>query len=396
VSFLSWLRGDERAIDASDFNIGDPMFTSTTDSGTTVDQHTALTLVPVYACVTLISDTISSLPVDLFRRQGDARVAVPRTPTWLEGPNPEMSWREFVDRALHSLLLYGNAFVVITARDNLGFPAELYVVPPDEVTVRRDGNRKVFSHSSGRVFTPYTASRPDGEMLQVMGHSADGLAGMSPIDQARQAIGLGLAQEKFGAKFFGQGTQASGVVEMPQGSVPTQDQLAQMGMEFRRKYSGVENAWKPIVLGNGATWKPITIPNDQAQFLESRRFSVAEIARLYRVPPHLIGDVERSTSWGSGIEEQNIGFVTYTLNPWITRLEDKLSQLTPRGQFLKWNVNGLLRGDVAARYQSYQVGITNGFISRNEARAHEDLAPVDGLDDFLIPVNTSQPMEQTA
>lgn len=395
MSVLSWLRGEQRAVDASDFNLGNELFPPKTSAGVSVTQESSLKLISVYACVTLIADAISSLPVDLLRRQGSERVEVDRKPMWLERPNPDQTWREFIDRLMHSLLVAGNAFALVTARDRLMFPSELYVIHPDEIQVRRQGNgpKEFLWGPEGRVFSHYSAARPDGEMVHVMGHSADGLVGLSPIDQARQAIGLGLAMEETGGRFFGNGSQVSGVIEMPTGSNPTEDQMKTLREQWARKYSGTKNAWKPVVLANGAQWKPITIPNDQAQFLESRKFSVAEIARLYRVPPHLVGDVERSTSWGTGIEQQGIGFVTYTLNPWIVRLEDQLSQLTPRGQFVRWNVNGLLRGDMASRFTAYQTAITNGWMSRNEVRELEDRPAVSGLDDFLIPVNTAQPQE---
>jgi HK97 family phage portal protein len=249
---------------------------------------------------------------------------------------------------------------------------------------------------SGRYVDLFSPSRPGGEFLHIAGLSDNGLYGLSPIEKAQQAIGLGLATEKFGAKFFGNGSQLAGTIEMPPGSVATQAQLEQLGEMWRRKFSGVDKAWSVPVLQNGAKFNAGQLPNDAAQFIETRKFSVSEIARLYRVPPHMIGDVEKSTSWGSGIEEQGIGFVTYTLATWIRRLELALSQLTPRGQYLKWNVNSLLRGDIQSRYSAYQTGVAGGWINRNEVREWEDLAPVDGLDDFLIPVSQAQPQETPA
>ena len=385
---------EKRAIDASKFGLGDDMWPSSTDAGVYVDKNSAMTLVSVYACVTLISDAISTMPVDNFRRTQDGRQPAP-APKWMLQPNVETSWPELVDRTLDSLLKTGNGCLMITARDGLGFPSELWPLHPDDYKIRRDSARRKVYDVGGRTYRQFTAAQPDGQILQIMGHSADGLVGMSPIDQARQAIGLGLATEKFGNKFFGNGSQLSGVVELPTGSNPTEKQLEDWRAMWRRKYSGLDNAFQPTVLANGATWKPITIPPDNAQFIETRRFTVAEVARLYRVPPHLIGDVERSTSWGTGIEEQNIGFVTFTLNPWIARLESAFSQLTPRGQYVKWNVNALLRGDAQGRANVYKAGIQDGWMNRNEARLKEDMEPVDGLDGFLTPVQ-AQPQELSA
>lgn len=388
MSVLDLFRTESRAVDASAFAL-DTDF-SKSDSGIQVTDSSALSLISVYACITLISDSLRAMPIDVFRDRGGQRTELP-APSWLAKPNPDQSWGQFIDYGMNSLLTAGNLFVLVTSRDSEGFPAELWVIHPDDVQVNRKNNRKVVVYGKeSRDLSLLTASYPFGEVLHVMGHTGDGLVGLSPIEKAQQAIGWGLATEKFGNKFFGQGAQSGGVVEMPPGSQPTAVQLKQLSADFRRKFGGTDNAWKPIVLANGASFKPISVPNDQAQFIESRKFSVNEIARLYRVPPHMIGDVERSTSWGSGIEEQGIGFVQYTLLPWMTRLEEAFGLLLPRGQYLKFNANGLLRGDQKARYEAYQMAVMNGILTRNEVRQLEDLAPLDGLDEPLTPLNMTQ------
>lgn len=393
MSLLSLFRGESRAIDASQFNLGGDLWPGRTDSGIRVDKDQAMRLIAVYACVSLIAGQVASLPIDVFRRTEAGRVSVGRPPRWLSRPNPEQTWIQFIEQMMVSLLLSGNAFVAVS-KDDFARPAQLAIVSVDEMVVRRDSGRKSFYHlMSGQTLLPYTADRPDGDILHVMGLSTNGLYGLSPVEEAAQAIGFGLATERYGAKFFGAGAQLSTVIEMPANSNPTEDQLKQLGSEFRRKYSGIENAWKPVVLGNGATIKQLSLPNDQAQFLESRQFSKGEIASLYGVPPHMIGDVERSTSWGSGIEEQSIGFVRNTLTPWNTRLEESFGELLPRGQYVKFNTNALLRGDIGSRYQAYQTGVTGGWLSRNEVRELEDMSPRDGLDEFLVPVNQAQPQE---
>lgn len=379
MSFLSSLFG-QRAIDAGDFDIGDPMWRSVSDSGEKVDTETAIRLVSVYACITLIADAIRALPVDVFRKQGDSRVAVTRGPGWLPRPNNEQTWGQFIDFAAWSLLTHGNAFIFLGARDTLGFPTEMHVIKPDTVKVQRTGGEKVIIAAGVRM-TEYTPAEPLGNVLHIIGYTADGLVGLSPIEQAQQAIGTGLALEKYGNKFFANGATPSAVLEMPAGSNPTQPQLESLAKQFDRKHGGANNAWKPIVLANGASYKPMAVPNSDAQFLESQKFNVSQIARLYRVPPHLIGDVERSTSWGTGIEEQNIGFVTYTLMPWITRFEEAFTEILPRGQFLKFNVNALLRGDVKTRAAFYQVMGALKTVTVNEIRAFEDLPPFEDGDE---------------
>lgn len=390
MSLLSMIRGEKRAIDASQFALAIPDEGGVaTDAGINVTNEGALKLLIVYTCVRLVSNTISALPLDVFRRSEGVQVEVDRTPPWVEYPNPENTRQEFLDRVMESLLVYGNAYVLIAARNALGFPTDLWVLHPEDVKVERPSPmRKVFKWGpERREFSHYTARRPDGEVLHIMGLSHDGMLGISPIDAARQNIGMGLAMDKYGGKLFGQGTLQSGVIELPQGSTPDEDSLKRWGAEWRRKFSGTDNAWKVPVLGNGAQWKPITIPNDQAQFLESRKFTRTEIAGLYGVPPHMVADVEKSTSWGTGIEQQSIGFVNYTLLSWILRLENAFTQLLPRGQFVKLNVNGLLRGDFKSRMEGYQIMRSMGIATGNELRALEDMRPLDGLDEVLVPAN---------
>lgn len=378
MGFLDALVSPRASIDHSDFEFGD-WKSLTTDAGVSVDADSAMRLVSVYACVTLIADAVRSLPVGVFRKVQNHREPVARPPGWVSQPNLYQTWGQFVDYALHSLLTNGNAFIWLPSRDFLGFPDVLEVIHPDDVEVNQvDGRKQIVVN--GTVMSEFNLRNQNGSILHILGHTADGLVGLSPIDQARQAIGSGLAIEEFGNRYFSNGAVTSAVVEMPPGSAPDPSQLKMMADQFRRKHGGTKNAWKPIVLANGATYKPMTVPNDQAQFIESAKLSVAQIARLYRIPPHLIGDVERSTSWGTGIEQQGIGFVTYTLDPWLTRLEEAFNQLVPRGQFVKFNVNGLLRGDAAARGAFYQTMGQLKAMTVNEIRALEDMPPFDGGD----------------
>ena len=379
---------ESRAVDVSDWDLA-LVDSSATDSGVDVTTESALRLTAVYASVTLLADGVASLPVDPFRKDGLNRVEVPK-PVWMAMPNPESTWRDFVERVMGSMLIFGNAYVLIADRDRMNVPTELWVLNPADVKVRRSSSKsKEFVWGEQEVFTHFTSRRPAGQVLHIQAFNNGGLVGLSPIEMAKQAIGLGLVTEKHGSKFFGMGSQPSGVIQMPFGSNPTPEQLTRLKELFERRTSGSNNAHRPIVLANGATWNPTSIPNDQAQFLETRKFTVAEIARLFRVPPHLIGGVERSTSWGSGIEEQNIAFVTYSLMPWITRLESGFNQFMPSGQYVKWNPSGLLRGDVSRRVAAYAVGVQNGWLSRNEVRHLEDLNTMEGLDDFLTPLNMS-------
>lgn len=384
-SLFGWRR---RAVDASAFLTSDGTSGSTTFSGIEVDDETAMRLIAVYACITLISDTIATLPVDRFRGRDTDRQQLPAVP-WMDWPNNDQSWRQFTQRVVGSLLTYGNAYLLVSGRDRYQFPSEFFLLHPSDVVVKTNGGKdKMFEWGPDRqLFTHYTSRKPSGQVVHLMAYSHDGQIGLSPIEVARQGIGLGLAAEKYGSKFFGNSTTMNGVVELPQGVVPSEDQLRMFSSEWRRIYSGTDNAFKTPVLSNGASWKPISLPNDQAQFIETRSFTISEIARLFRVPPHMIGEVDRSTSWGSGIEQQGIGFVTYTLGTWIDAIEEAFTALLPRGQYLKVNTNALLRGDIQSRYTAYATAVTNGWMSRNEVRVLEDRPPLDGLDDILQPLN---------
>jgi HK97 family phage portal protein len=280
---------------------------------------------------------------------------------------------------MHSLLKRGNGYLGIVSRDGLGFPDEVVMIHPDQVEVRMEGRRKRI-YVDGSPMTEFTPFDTEGDVLHILGLSDDGVRGLAPIEDGAQAIGAGLALEEHASRFFSNGATTTGTIELPAGSVPTQDQLESLKKQFNRKHAGLKNAHKPIVLANGATFKPISLPNDQAQFIESRKFSVSEIARLFGVPPHMIGDVEKSTSWGSGIEQQGIGFVTYTLMPWLVQLQDAFSLFLPRGQFVRFNTNGLLRGDAAARASYYQALGSLKAIEINEIRALEDMPPLDDGD----------------
>lgn len=382
---FQFLRREGRTHDASDFNRA--IFgVETSHSGVSVTQDSALKLIPVYACVRLISESVASLPAGVYRNQDENRVKV-NDPPWLRTPNPEQTWFELVERCLTSLNLAGNAYLAITARDRLGYPAEVWTLHPDDVEPkRRENTGKLYYQFRGtEELTRFDAANPLGTVLHIKAFNNGGDKGLSPIDAAKQAIGLGLVAEQHGSRFFGHGANPSGVIEVDRNLTP--ELAGSLKKNWIKQHGGPGNSNLPGVLSGGATWKPISIPNDSAQFLETRKFQVGEIARLFRVPPHMIADLDKTSSWGTGIEQQGIGFVVHTLTPWLARLENAFDQLTPRGQYLKFNVNGLLRGDIKSRYEAYSIGIQNGFMNRNEVRALEEMNKAEGLDEYLSPLN---------
>ncbi len=367
-----------------------------THAGVPVGQDQALRLVAVHACVSLISESIAALPLGAFVRDGGVRGPFLPRPGWLDAPNDEDSRFEFVESVVTSLLLDGNAYLEVQV-DGRGEPIMLGVLDPRRVEPFRDSHRvkrfQVTTESGSAVFAQAFDRAHGAGVLHIKGHRQPGaLKGASPIERARQAIGLGLVTEEFGARFFGQGSHAGGVIEVD-GSL-NEDAVARLKQNWEAHHSSPGKAHRPGVLTDGAKWKQMTIAPEHAQFLETRRFQVSEIARLFRVPPHMIADVEKSTSWGTGIEQQGIGFVTYTLGAPIERIEQRLGWLLPKGAFVKFNVNGLLRGDLKARYDAYAVARQWGWMSVNDIRRLEDQPPVKAGDQYLSPLNMT-PLGET-
>jgi len=379
---------ESRAIDKNALFGQGADLTIPTAAGIGVDQSSAMRLVVVYACVRLVAETIASLPADVFRKAPDgSRREVTPGPMWLREPNPETTWFEFVERIGSSLETAGNAYIIITRRNaTSGYPEEIWTLHPDDVTVLRRSGRIVYRWGT-RELERYSVSTPRGEVLHLKNFSTGGLLGLSPIEMARQAIGLGLAAERFGSEFFGQGQTLSGVIELEADTAPkAQASIDAIRENWAKRHSGVGKAHLPGVLVN-AKWTPIAIPPEQAQFLETRKFQVSEIARLFRVPPHMVGDVERSTSWGTGIEQQSIGWVQFSIDPRLARLEHYFNQLLPRGQFVKWNTKGLLRGDSKAQADWFAAGRQWGYLTPNRILALQDEPPIEGDygDSYLIP-----------
>ena len=362
-----------------------------THAGVPVGQDQALRLVAVNACVSLISESGAGLPLGAFSHDAEVRRPVVNQPGWLDTPNDEDTRFEFIDAVFTSLLMDGNAYLEVQV-DGMGEPQVVAALDPRSVVPFRGPDRvKVFEvtlESGTRVVAPAWTRRSTGGVLHIKGHRQPGaLKGASPIERARQAIGLGLVTEEFGARFFGQGSHAGGVIEVD--GPLNQDVVDRLKAGWEQHHSGPGKAHRPGVLTDGAKWKQMTIDPEHAQFLETRKFQVSEIARLFRVPPHMIGDVEKSTSWGTGIEQQGIGFVTYTLRSHLERVEQRLSQLLPPGEFVKFNVNGLLRGDAKTRFEAYAVGRQWGWLSVDDIRRMEDQPPLpNGAGaQYLTPLN---------
>ena len=349
------------------------------NSGKRVTDRTALQHIAVYACVRVLSEAIAQLPLHVYKYNDKGKERVLQHPLYFllhDQPNPEMTSFVFRETLMSHLLIYGNAYAQII-RNGRGDVIGLYPLMPDKMKVDRDEkNRLIYIYSRYDEANPNLKEQGDivlyaNDVLHIPGLGYDGLVGYSPIALAKNAIGISIACEDYGASFFGNNANPSGVLEHP-GVIKNPDKLRDA---WHRAYGG-RNAHKVAVLEEGVKFTPISIPNNEAQFLETRKFQIEEIARMYRVPLHMIGDLDHATF--SNVEHLSLDFVKYSLDPWIVRWEQSLQKAllsdSEKGRyFIKFNVDGLLRGDYASRMQGYSIGIQNGFLCPNDVRELEDM-----------------------
>ena len=357
-------------------------FFGPTSSGKVVNEKSAMQTTAVYACVRILSETIASLPLHTYQKTDKGKEKAVDHPLYHllhDEPNPEMTSFVFRETLMGHLLLWGNAYAQVI-RDGRGKVMALYPLMPDKMTVHRsEGGELYYSYSKeGKEHILRSF-----EVLHIPGLGFDGLLGHSPIAMAKNAIGMAIATEEYGANFFNNGANPGGVLEHP-GILKDPERVRK---SWNSVYAGSGNAHKVAVLEEGMSFKPIGIPPEQAQFLQTRKFQLNEIARIFRVPPHMIGDLEKSSF--SNIEQQSLEFVKYTLTPWLSRWEMamKKSLLSPsekKDYFIKHNVEGLLRGDYKTRMEGYSIGIQNGFLSPNDVRELEDLNTIEHGDVYAV------------
>lgn len=375
-------------------------FTGSSTAGKNVTERSAMQMTAVYSCVRVLSEAVAGLPLHLYkyRSDGGKEKAIDNPLYFLlhDEPNPEMTSFVFRETLMTHLLLWGNAYAQII-RNGKGEVVALYPLMPNRMTVDRDENGRLYykyyrgsdeairSKEYEVILSPY-------DVLHIPGLGFDGLVGYSPIAMAKNAIGLAIATEEYGAKFFANGAAPSGVLEHP-GTLKNPDKVRE---SWNATFGGSHNANKVAVLEEGMKYTPISISPEQAQFLETRKFQINEIARIFRVPPHMVGDLEKSSF--SNIEQQSLEFVKYTLEPWLVRWEQSMvrSLLSPsekREYFIKFNVDGLLRGDYASRMSGYATARQNGWMSANDIRELENLDRIpaeEGGDLYLINGNMTK------
>ncbi len=331
----------------------------------------AMRLSAVFACLRLLSEAIATMPLDTFVRRGGTRLRFDPRPQYLSFKPPQGSRIDYLSQVMLSLLTDGNAYV-LTPRDPLGVPLDLVVLDPTLVQVERRKGKVTYRCLDVDL-------RLDVDVMHIKGMTLPGaVTGLSPLAAAREAIGLGLNAQAFGDSFFGNGALPGAVIEAP--NAMTREAALRFRETWNADHGGVGNANRVGVLTNGAKLSKVSIAPNDAQFLETRQFSVPDIARFYGVPPHLIADASNSTSWGSGLAEQNLAFGQFSLRPWTERVEDQHTRLLAThglpDVFVKLNLDALLRASLKDRYDAYAVGIDKGVDTINECRALEDKAPV--------------------
>lgn len=367
----------------------------TTASGKRVSTEGALQQVTVFACVRLIAESVGMLPLILYRRlepRGKERATDhPLYGILHDLPNPELTAIELAENLTGHVALWGNAYCEIEY-DNAGRRRALWPLRPDRMSVEVD------PETNERV---YVYQFPDGGMVtlpryrvwHIRGWGTDAWTGKSPISLARESIALGMATEEYGARFFGNDSRPGGVLKHPTRLSP--EAAKKLSQSWNAAHSGLTNAHRVAVLEEGVEWQQIGVPPEDSQFIETRKFQETQICQVYRVPPHMVGITERSTSWGTGIEQQGIGFVTFTLMPYLLRFSqsvhrDLLSAAERRQYFAEHLTAALERGDIKTRYAAYNTGRNGGWLSINDIRESENLNPVEGGDVYLQPLNMTE------
>jgi len=359
-----------------------------TDAGVTITNDTALQISAVFNSIRIIGEDIAKLPLQVFKRLDKGRKKRSDNNIWRlfnESPNPEMDAMSFRNTIQGHVLGYGNGYAEIV-RGPDGFVQQLWILDPKKVTPKRRDNGTLYYEVITDDGRPADVSLE--KIFRIPGFGFDGVQGYNVISYARQSLGLARGAELFGSKFFGNGAKASLVLEIPQElTEKSSDNL----VKSVNKQVGRENQHSVLLAEQGAKFSTLSVSQKDSQYLETRQFSVRDIARWFRIQPHKIGDLSDATF--SNIEHQSQEYVGDTLTPWFVRWEQaiRMQLMTPEQQtdnlYVKHNANALLRGDIKSRYEAYSSAIMNGWATRNEVREREELNPIDGLDEPLVPLN---------
>lgn len=356
-------------------------------AGVEVDADKALKISTVWACVQLLSETIASLPLVMYRQLPDGKQRDSGHPLYRilhDQPNSIQTAAEFREMMTGHVLLRGNAYAEIVPGPR-GFVDQLMPIHPDRVKVEKlaNGRLRYKVRQDDGTEKPYNQEN----IFHLRGPSMDGVKGMSIVEYARDSFGLTLAAERYGARFFRNDSRPGGVLKIEKKL--SEDAAKRLKASWEAAHTS-GNQSRVAILEDGMDWKQVGLSNEDAQYLETREFQAEDICRWFRVPPHMVGLTSKTTSWGSGIEQMGIAFVTYTLLPWLTRWEQAISRdliIAPELYFASFVVEGLLRGEVSSRYSAYAVGRQWGWLSVNDIRRLENMNPIENGDVYLQPMN---------
>ena len=358
-------------------------FNSVFANNSLVSNDKALTLTAVWCAIRLLSESVSSLPISVYSKQSNGdKLEDTKSPIYKLikfKPNFYQNKVTFFEYIMLCILTEGNAYVQII-RNNNGTPVELIPIDPEDVTIVVNDNELFFQTPRGVL--------DSADVLHFKTMTSDGITGISPLAQCQSALKWTDSLEKFGETFFSNGAKPSSILQTDKSL--SDSAMQRLKSSFNNNYAKLNNSNSTIVLEEGLTFKPISISPDQAQFLQSRKFSIEEICRIYNLAPHLLKDLSKSSF--NNIEMQNQEFLTLTLLPYINRLEEEMNGKLFRSNelgntYIEFNVNGFLRGDAKTRNESYKTAITNGYMSINEVRQKENMNSIDGGDKHFMQMN---------
>lgn len=390
MSYLSQLFGSPSQAGSLTPEQAFALVTTGTSSGEPVNQDHALKISTVWACIGLISESVAMLPAVVYQRTPDGgRQRADNHPLFdlmHRQPNQTQTAFEFFEQMTGNVAMRGNAYAKILPGQR-GFADQLDPVDPDKVRVEKldDGSLRYRIQGEDK---PYL----DSEILHLRGRTKNGILGLDPVSYARESFGLALAGEKYGARFFGNSANPGGVLLVDKKL--DEDAANRLKAQWQAAHSGA-NTHRVAVLEDGVKWQQMSIDPRNAQFLEGREFQAEDVCRWFRVPPHMVGLTSKATTWGSGIEQMSMGFVTYTLMPWLVRWQQAISRdliLAPNLYFVDFVVDALLRGDTLARYNAYEIAKRNGWMNANEIRQRENMNPRSGGDVYSDQVVASAPV----
>lgn len=354
-------------------------------TGARINPSTAMQISTVFACVKVISETLATLPLHTYRRLPRGRELAPEHPVYdllLNAPNPEMTSVELIETLCAHVLLYGNAYCEVV-RNGAGQVKALWPLLPHQTHPARNARNELVYET--RLPDGSTARLRAERVLHIRGLGYDGLVGYSPIALHREALGLAVAAQEFGARFFSNDSRPGGILVHP-GKL-SQEAANRLKLSWEAAHAGLANKHRVAILEEGMKWEAIGIPPEDAQYLQLREFQRTEIAAIFRVPPHKIGDLSRATF--SNIEQQDIDFAKSTISPWAVRFEKAINKTLfteeeRRTYFVKFSLQALLRGDMQSRYNAYAIARQNGWMTANEIRELEDMNPIEGGDVILV------------